>query len=807
MAYFEFPHTHTYDGDLGYIIKTLDTLVKKYNTFFDYNTIHFADPIEWDITTQYAAFTIVFDTNVGASYISKKPVPAGITLDNSDYWSFVGPLIVDGEARTEISRILHFMTNIYEGSDTATALRSAGDIMIVQGDLVRATTAINIGEHYTIGYNIEFITVPDMVDQICRALIPPVDGALDTSSTNAIQNKVVANKFISVDSKISAVESAITTINTIVTNLNAALGAERTARIAGDTALGSRIDTTNANLNAEIGARSDTDAILSARIDTFASLPAGSTAGNAELLDIRVGADGITYSSAGVAVRQQLLNLLGAINQLQTRSVTSGVWNVFNIPALKGYRYTVTNSTSAICELRMIDTNNVEHVVGTIAASSSITFTADTDYIQFKLYMNASGSATIAGTSLYVDVSNINEMAKASKNVTDAVGPMVVPLANMFDASGDYTPVTMNKYIDYSTGTEYTNNTYEWVLIPVTEGEKYSLNCPNSQLAFVTAGDSYISGILVPGGITNYTFTAPATAAWVKWSISQSQASTAMFVAGERYIAYRPFELGINNKKITEGNILHVGSDKEYTTIQAAVYAALDNDTIIIDPGVYAENVDIKSTGKFLHVIGSGTDATIIEVHGGDYSSPAAQIGIGLFENMTFKCTATEPDPGEPVAAYAVHIDYDIEENNSLQFNNCNFITSASPAVGIGLRENFTLTFNNCKFESESSAVYCHDQQAANKTNQRIILRDCAINTLSMTAPGIQLQETRSYTGTECILTAQRCIVKRANPSQPVIAMREHPDNETPAGSNYLNSYGWYLDPLSALNNESILDY
>ena len=73
---------------------------------------------------------------------------------------------------------------------------------------------------------------------------------------------------------------------------------------------------TKSDLNAEKTARKNADDVLSARMDAFTALPNGSTTGDAELMDIRVGVDGNTYASAGAAVRGQISAVKDELDQV-----------------------------------------------------------------------------------------------------------------------------------------------------------------------------------------------------------------------------------------------------------------------------------------------------------------------------------------------------------------------------------------------------------------------------------------------------------------------------------------------------------
>lgn len=73
----------------------------------------FADPIEWDSTRGYEALEIV--THLGTSYTSKKPVPAGTAISNSEYWVSTGNYNAQVELyRQQVEEYIS-KTNVLEG--------------------------------------------------------------------------------------------------------------------------------------------------------------------------------------------------------------------------------------------------------------------------------------------------------------------------------------------------------------------------------------------------------------------------------------------------------------------------------------------------------------------------------------------------------------------------------------------------------------------------------------------------------------------------------------------------------------------
>lgn len=146
---------HMYQYDLGWMIHQILQFKNDLDTAIDLKTIHYADPIDWDITTQYAPNTVVVDPKSGTAYMSKRAVPAGILLDNTDYWVVIFNYqriydkIMDGVAFND-------RDNIVASKDLL-----VNDMVWFGGDLYRCTRPISQGSKYIPGTNLTPITIAD----------------------------------------------------------------------------------------------------------------------------------------------------------------------------------------------------------------------------------------------------------------------------------------------------------------------------------------------------------------------------------------------------------------------------------------------------------------------------------------------------------------------------------------------------------------------------------------------------------------------------------------------------------------------
>ena len=90
------------------------------------------------------------------------------------------------------------------------------------------------------------------------------------------------------------------------------------------------------------------DLVARQRIDNLSKLEPGSTTGDAELRDIRIGYDGTEYETAGEAVRGQIGSLSEDINNI-TEEITIPGW--YKIGYYSGEKHNTTNGVSLFFEI------------------------------------------------------------------------------------------------------------------------------------------------------------------------------------------------------------------------------------------------------------------------------------------------------------------------------------------------------------------------------------------------------------------------------------------------------------------------
>ena len=108
------------------------------------------------------------------------------------------------------------------------------------------------------------------------------------------------------------------------------------------TAFKNTVNGTLGQQNQIISNQNDNISTLSSRVDAIASLTPGSTTGDAELIDIRVGANGLTYPSAGDAVRSQVIDLRDFIN-FSNSNLSKAISEALYNTSVKSISYTTND--------------------------------------------------------------------------------------------------------------------------------------------------------------------------------------------------------------------------------------------------------------------------------------------------------------------------------------------------------------------------------------------------------------------------------------------------------------------------------
>lgn len=167
------PYTNFHDLNLDWIMETLNEFYTKLTNFVSLATIKYANPIQWNITSQYEANTVVVDSN-GNAYLSVQPVPSGVSLDRTEFWTKIGNF---DELWADVKKAI---TPNDEGhSPTATAARAVNDLVWVNGALVRVTRAMIAGDAYVPGSN----CVSSSTNEVLHYLINAFNEGLSAEKT------------------------------------------------------------------------------------------------------------------------------------------------------------------------------------------------------------------------------------------------------------------------------------------------------------------------------------------------------------------------------------------------------------------------------------------------------------------------------------------------------------------------------------------------------------------------------------------------------------------------------------------------
>lgn len=215
-----YPYTDFHELNLDWLLRQIMEINATLKNFIVMNTIKYADPFQWNITTQYESNTIVMEPNTGVAYISVQPVPSGVSISNTDFWTPVFDLSLLFSSYSDNLTFNNEAENV-----TSAHSYAVGSWLIWKNQLYLVTTAITAGDGLNPGGNIELKSVEELVDTISSSLdnvindISTIQGDITTiqGDVTTLQNDVGG-----LLNDVPALQNDVNAINTGISNFKIA---------------------------------------------------------------------------------------------------------------------------------------------------------------------------------------------------------------------------------------------------------------------------------------------------------------------------------------------------------------------------------------------------------------------------------------------------------------------------------------------------------------------------------------------------------------------------------------------------------